>query len=259
MLFLWPSDPNTFKSLAAAGYPDRVKTAIGAGVELGKYLKEILKCNPDLQVQFVGYSLGCRVVLSAVGYLSEEPQTVPVVRVLLMGAAVPEGDCTEPGPWPSKVSALFGAAQDQAAHDQNLIENSDVILHSSNDDVLGRKFEFGERWARRRGLQSRGGKAVGLTGGPSPCRWTGMADPCKLKHDGYLTDDAALRHVAAMTGTLRDRRLSQRLAGERSFDEQNLDQRRLASRLSATTGRWPTAPGTGGQCREADGFSLEQE
>jgi hypothetical protein len=229
MLFLWPSDPNTFKSLAPVGYPNRVKTAIGAGVELGKYLTKISECNEDLQVQFIGYSLGCRVVLSAVEHLSEQSQTVPVVRVLLMGAAVPEGDCTEPGPWPSKVGALFGAAQGQAAHDQNLGENSDVVLHSSNDDVLGRKFELGERWARRRGLESRGGKAVGLTGGPSPCRWTGVADPCELKHDGYLTDDAALRHVAAMVGTLRDRRFSDRRGGERSLDEQHPDQRQLLS------------------------------
>ena len=108
MLFFWPSDPDVFKLLAPVLYASRVEIAISAGVEFAKYLKMIAGRNPDLRVQFVGYSLGCRVVLSAVQQLAEHPQQVPVVRVLLMGAAVPQGDCTAPGQWPDKVSTLFG-------------------------------------------------------------------------------------------------------------------------------------------------------
>ena len=125
VLFFWPGDSHSIKALSALQYPWRVQTAISAGVELGKYLRGIARRNPGLQVQFVGHSLGCRVVLSAIHQLSEDPQAVPVARVLLMGAAVPEGDCCAPGLWREKVSDLFGAASGWKA-----VNNSDVILYS---------------------------------------------------------------------------------------------------------------------------------
>lgn len=224
MVFFWPSDSNIFKPLAAALYPSRVRTAISAGVELGKYLTDIADRNPDMRVQFVGHSLGCRVVLSAVKQLSQE-QKVPVVRVLLMGAAVPESDCAQPGPWPEKVSDLFGAAQGQ-----EVSRNSDVILYSRDDEILGKTFRTGELLVRPHGPKLSGSReAVGLKGGP-PDRWTENVELCGLKHGDYVRKRRALRHVAALVGPLVVRQMEERPEGERSLGEQQLDQRRLASR-----------------------------
>jgi hypothetical protein len=225
MLFFWPSYAKSFMVFSPVLYPRVVPVAISAGVELGKYLTDIAERNSRLRVQFVGYSLGCRVVLSAVKQLSEE-RKVRVVRVLLMGAAVPEGDCTSDGQWPDKVSDLFGAAQGQ-----EVSRNSDVILHSRDDQVLGKTFRFGERRARKRGLESTGSlEAVGLKGGPrtSPARWTQKVELC-IKHEAYLRDKHALQHVAALFGTLLDRQLEELPECKRFLDEQQPDQRQLAS------------------------------
>lgn len=226
MLFFWPSYSKSFMVFSPVLYPRVVPIAISAGVELGKYLTDIAERNPGLQLQFVGYSLGCRVVLSAVKQLSEE-RKVPVVRVLLMGAAVPEGDCTADGRWPDKVSDLFGVAQGQ-----EVSRNSDVILHSGDDEVLGKTFRVGERWARKRGLESTGSvEAVGLKGGPrtSPARWTQKVELRSIKHEAYLRDERALQHVAALFGTLLARQLAELSEGKRFLDAQQPDERRLAS------------------------------
>jgi len=195
MLFFWPSDTDIIKIFSAADYPRRVETAISAGAELGEYLKKIAELNPHLRVQLVGHSLGCRVVLSAVQQLAEEPSKVPVVRVLLMGAAVPEGDCTASGPWPKKASELFNVSPGpwpkkvselfNVWPDREAARNSDVILYSRDDEILGWKFRLGEHEARRRGLRSSDSKAVGLLGGPGPKRWTEEVDSCGLKHSDY--------------------------------------------------------------------------
>ncbi len=228
MVFIWPSD--SIISVFGAQYPWRVETAISAGVKLAEYLQKIAgKRNPELQVQFVGHSLGCRVVLSAVKELAKDDQNVPVVRLLLMGAAVPVGDCAEEGRWPDKVSDLFGAAQGS-----EVSENSDVILYSRNDRVLSVLFPLGERLARRRDPESSGSfEAVGLKGGPGRPRWTKEIDSCGIKHTDYLSDRSALRYVAELLGRLIDRQLAERPECKRSLGERQPDQRRLASRITS--------------------------
>ena len=225
VLFFWPGDSHSIKALSATQYPDRVPTAISAGVELGRYLRHIADKNPGLEVQFVGHSLGCRVVLSAINQLSENPQTVPVARMLLMGAAVPKGDCTTPGQWRERVSDLF-----DATFGWRVVKNSDVVLHSRDDEILGGVlFRYGEYLARQQGLVSFGPhEAVGLKGGPRD-RWTGEADSCGLKHDQYPRHPLALRHVAALFGPLVDRQFAERPTGERFPGEQQPDERRLES------------------------------
>lgn len=226
ILFSWPGDSNIGKAFSPLQYPWRVRPAIRAGVELAEYLKKIAEDgNPGLHVQFVGHSLGCRVVLSAIQQLSRKPQTVPVVRVLLMGAAVPEGDCAPRGPWPKKVSDLFSTVWNY-----EVSTSSDVILHSVNDQILGRKFLAAELVARRLGVESVGShKAVGRTGGPSRDRWTGEPASCGLRHSDYLSDEDALRQVADLFGTLGYRPLPGRPEDRRFLEEEQLDQRQLAS------------------------------
>ncbi len=67
------------------------------------------------------------------------------------------------------------------------------------------------------------------TGGPYPDRWTGVVDPCGLRHSEYLTDPRALMHVADLFGTLAYRRLSGRPEDERLLDQQQMGSRQLAS------------------------------
>lgn len=225
MLLFWPSVLDIRKILSLLEeYTLRVETAIGAGVLLSEYIKELSEDNPNLRVQLVGHSLGCRVILSAVQQLSEQPQKVAVARQLLIGAAVPEGDCTEQGPWPKKVSDLF------RIKGRRLSKNSDVILYSQDDEILGWKFQAAEAGARRRGLESFGSrKAVGLTGGPSPNRWTEVVHFPRMGHSDYLTEPDALQYVAGMVGRLVDRPVSKRPEDKRLLDEKKLGQRRLAS------------------------------
>ena len=226
MVFMWPSD-SIIRDFGAH-YPGRVETAISAGVELAKYLQRISgKRNPELKVQFVGHSLGCRVVLSAVEQLAKSPQEVPVVGLLLMGAAVPVADCANEGRWPDKVSKLF-----REAHGQKVSENSDVVLYSGNDRVLGMLFPVGERLARRQHPESSGSfEAVGLNGGPGQIRWTEKIDSCGIKHTRYMSNPTALRYVAALLGQLIDRQLAERPECQRSLGERQPDQRHLPSRL----------------------------
>jgi hypothetical protein len=226
ILFSWPGDSAGGKILSGLQYAGKIRPAIKSGVELAKYLKKIAPLNENLHVQFVGHSLGCRVVLSAVEQLAARPQEVPVVRVLLMGAAVPEGDCTGHGPWPTKAGDLFSAAQSY-----EVASSSDVIMHSDTDQVLGRKFIAGELLAQRfLKVKSYGSpRAVGRTGGPSTDRWTGVVRSSRLGHSQYLTDPTALAHVANLFGTLAYRPLPGSPAGTRPLDEQRMGSRQLAS------------------------------
>ena len=157
---------------------------------------------------------------------AENPQTVPVARMLLMGAAVPKGDCTTPGNDGRKRSAISS----NATLGWRVVKNSDVVLHSRDDEILGGVFSATESiWRDEQGLVSFGPhEAVGLKGGPRD-RWTGEADSCGLKHDQYPRHPLALRHVAALFGPLVDRQFAERPTGERFPGEQQPDERRLES------------------------------
>jgi pimeloyl-ACP methyl ester carboxylesterase len=226
VLFFWPGDTGSLKALSALSYPSRVPVAIAAGVELGRYIKGIRRLNPGLRVQFVGHSLGCRVVLSAVEELAKQPHVVPVLRILLMAAAVPEGDCGESGRWHASIAETFAGALGP-----DVAESSEVVLYSKKDEILGGIFDLGERKARRDGLRSvEPYEAVGLTGGPLD-RWDGGAGAkeCHLKHNGYTTSKVALRHVAALFGPLTDRPMAESPLGSRLTAEVYQEERDLES------------------------------
>lgn len=228
-LFFWPGDSGEIRPLSGARYPSRVRVAIAAGVELGRYLRKIAPWNRGLQVQFVGHSLGCRVVLSAVHQLAESPRTVPVVATLLMGAAVPEGDCGPAGPWSTGTAAAFGVAATGSGS-----STGDVVLFSSDDTVLNREYRIGEWLARRSGVASvRPFRAVGLTGQPRE-RWSGQAQSCGLQHDDYPRHEKSLRYVAAMFGPLIEQVPAEQLPGASQLAEMWPGERRHESRRLAT-------------------------
>lgn len=210
LLYFWPGDAHRLKAVSSAAYPWRVRSAIDAGVELAEYLTRIAKLNdPKLTVRFVGHSLGCRVVVSALQALAELG-AVPVEKVLLMGAAVPEGDCDKGGPYQRAVATA-----------------GEVVLHSASDTLLRHVFPVGERVAQRLAHVPHVGSltAVGLFGGPSG-RWPAERDSCGLEHDEYWKQPVALGHVATMFGSLLERRLHVHTTPERRLDRRELDERR---------------------------------
>lgn len=226
VLFFWPGDKGSLKALSALSYPSRVPVAIAAGVELGKYIKEISGLNPGLRVQFVGHSLGCRVVLSAVEELAKQPHAVPVLRILLMAAAVPEGDCGGSGRWHASIAETFAGALGP-----DVAESSEVVLYSKEDEILGAIFDVGEGTARLQGLRSVAPyEAVGSTGGPLG-RWDGGAGAkeCHLKHNQYTTNKVALRHVAALFGPLIDRPMAESQLGSHLTSEVHPEEQHLES------------------------------
>lgn len=192
ILYFWPGDLLRYKRLSTLGYPKAVRTARQSGEELARYLTQLMPANPGLRVQFVGHSLGCRVVLSAVEHLRKHGPEV--VDVLLLGAAVPEGECADGGPYGSAAAS-----------------NGIVVLHSRSDSILRRVFPWGERAARRLGFTEPfpPHKAVGLTGKPVD-RWAGEPKPRVLEHDKYLEDRPVLARVAKLFGQSSDHQVSER-------------------------------------------------
>ena len=173
----------------------------------------------------MGHSPGCRAGLNAVNRLAEDPQTVLVTRIFLMGAALPKGDCKAPGSWPNRVRSLF-----DALHGGGIAESRDMVLHSRVEDRVLKKWSpSGERLARLLGLKPIGPyTAVGLTGGLGD-RWSGEADSRGLDQDAYPSDPLALWHSTAFFGPLVDQRVMERYEGDRPLDEQFPDERRPES------------------------------
>jgi hypothetical protein len=230
VLFTWPGDTDTLRPIASLRYAAKVPVAIAAGIKLGEYLRGLAVGNPELKVQFVGHSLGCRVVLSAVSVLAKDPDAVPVTRTLLMGAAVPEGDCLGPlGQWHQRLSDAFCCALD-ADPAASRLALKETVLYSPDDGILGRVFDFGELRARRRGVKSQKPyRAVGLVGGPAG-RWVEVKR-CNVKHDKYPESTESLRYVAELFGPLKERSLKETRTGERAQSERIEDGRWPESRL----------------------------
>lgn len=132
--FFWPGDADMglLDKLDFMAYPQAVHVAPGAGQRLAAFLATL----PNLlTLDFVGHSLGCRVVLECIQQMSLGAH--PRVRqVVLMAAAVPL----------SMVSA-GGALAPACA-----VAQSVLVLHSSADDVLHYTFAPGETEAGGEGL-----------------------------------------------------------------------------------------------------------
>jgi hypothetical protein len=125
--FFWPGDADWAWLLDKADfliYPAAVRKAPGAGERLAMCLAEM----PNLvTVDFVGHSLGCRVVLECIRALLGGRHPV-IRRVVLMAAAVPDFMVVPP----HELARAAGAAE------------SVVVLHSTSDTVLHFAFAPGQ-------------------------------------------------------------------------------------------------------------------
>jgi hypothetical protein len=127
--FFWPGDADWAWLLDKADfliYPAAVKKAPDAGERLAACLAAL----PNLLwIDFVGHSLGCRVVLECIRALVEMPRPTPVIRrVVLMAAAVPDFMVVPP----HRLAKAVAAAE------------SLVVLHSTSDTVLHFAFPPGQ-------------------------------------------------------------------------------------------------------------------
>ena len=147
----WPGDADWwsfFDKVDFLIYPAAVHTAVKAAQELADLLWQM----PNLErVDFIGHSLGCRVVLETLPLLRS--RTLPMIgRVLLMAAAVPS-EMLEYG------GKFHGLLMELAAEGTTI-----RVLHSKQDTVLHYAFPPGQSLAGGKEASSR---ALGRFG-PSP-------------------------------------------------------------------------------------------
>src|SRR5687767_48640 len=129
----WPGDADWsfFDKLDFLIYPKAVHTAVHAAAELDRLLAKM----PNLErVDFIGHSLGCRVILETLVLLRR--RTLPMIgRVLLMAAAVPAEMLERGGRFFNLMMELW-------------VEGIEVrVLHSTADKTLHFAFPPGQSLA----------------------------------------------------------------------------------------------------------------
>jgi pimeloyl-ACP methyl ester carboxylesterase len=155
----WPGDADWWSFLDKVDfliYPSSVHTSVNAGRELADLLWQM----PNLErVDFIGHSLGCRVILETLVLLRR--RTLPMIgRVVLMAAAVP-----------SEMLELRGRFYDlllELAAERIPIR----VLNSKQDPVLHYAFPPGQSLA---GASEASDRALGRYG-PTP-RMPGLEPP----------------------------------------------------------------------------------
>lgn len=182
----WPGDHPAGKPISVPTFSLRVGPAETTGLRVASMLAQ----SRARSVLFVGHSLGCRVVLSAMAALRAQDSGVQVGAAYLMAAAVPESDC-----W------------DAAAYARSkLTRASQIVRSSKKDTVLERVFRLGMFLSRgfAPGFGQNGGRAVGRACGPSG-RWVGgwWANSTELGHENYWPSRDMARQFAIVTGNAR--------------------------------------------------------
>jgi hypothetical protein len=217
MLYYWPGD-HRWDLWSKARYFRIVDVAVRAGRLLADNLSLIGTPESPLSVEFVGHSLGCRVVLSALEALKGRSE-VNVHRAFLMAAAVPEGLCQE--------DMIYGSQQ---------VAGLGKVIFSHEDRVLRRGFRLGQ-WAARHLVKipdtNPGVKraAVGLSGGPSE-RWDGEDDSCDLGHGQYWMDRVNVEKLVPLFKEPSERMTRlHRAAPSRSTPENTVKERRTRGRV----------------------------
>jgi pimeloyl-ACP methyl ester carboxylesterase len=212
LLFYWPGD-RRLKIWSAVNYFRTVKDAVEAGRLLADYLANLRSSRSPLRVQFVGHSLGCRLVLSAVEKLKSS-STVKIDRVVLMAAAVPEGLCG-----PSKIYSPDGVTWPE------------TVMFSSEDRVLRKFFRPGQ-WAARHLVDlpdvdpGVGRNAVGFGGGP-PRRWLAEKESCGLDHGDYWVNQENVEKLVPLFTKSAPRRPKIRRPSVRFVPENQVKERRI--------------------------------
>jgi pimeloyl-ACP methyl ester carboxylesterase len=127
--------------------------AVGFARRTGPELRDLILKLPNLlEVEFIGHSLGCRLILEALESFREHNDRPAIRRVCLMAAAVPM-EMLEPG----------GRYHDLLADLSNR-GTKVLVLHSRQDTVLQYAFSLGQASA---GPGERSTRALGREG-PNP-------------------------------------------------------------------------------------------
>lgn len=203
----WPGDADwagPLDWLDALVYP----LALGTAVDAARVLAETLQQMPTLErVDFIGHSLGCRVVLETIAKLLDAGGP-PIGRVCLMAAAVPCEAVESGGAFYETMQSLEGAGI--RIH----------LLHSKRDTVLRFAFPAGQAAGGEPSL-----RALGLVGPPAtmPGRGTTVsnAEVLAAGHADYWghRDNDAVTQAAQEAGTFlrigeNPRALAPRAVGE---------------------------------------------
>lgn len=182
VLLYWPGDVAKSQIVSAPFYPLLIKAANAAADELASYLKQ-LPSGPSgqrMRLQFIGHSLGCRVVLETLKKLNDRKRYNFVIEdVLLMAAAVPTGYCAGKN---APYKAWPGI-------------RTEMALHSSRDSILKLFFVPGQALALD--MPKVGLSAVGSTGGPFG-RWRPACRDTGLRHGQYWTSVVSVARIAEL-------------------------------------------------------------
>jgi len=143
----WPGDADwgVVDVLDFLVYP----LAVTSAKEAGKKLAEYLQSRPNLlRIDFIGHSLGCRLILELIEHLRKKAPHM-IGKVCLMAAAVPIKKVEDGGDLEMTLAATKEA----------------LILHSKHDKVL--KFAFRISQTMAKGKEGFFPKALGAVG-PTP-------------------------------------------------------------------------------------------
>jgi pimeloyl-ACP methyl ester carboxylesterase len=145
--FFWPGD-YSLKIISVLSYPNQIGPAIQSANRLSNYLWNLRGArNGPMELNLVGHSLGCRVVLELLArWGGGMPPNIRLGAVALMAAAVVVKHVDSGG-------SLRAAA---------ILSNNTLVLHSEGDAVLHWAFPFGETLAGEGFFPT----AVGRLGGP---------------------------------------------------------------------------------------------
>lgn len=124
----WPGDadwPGPVDKVDFLVYPVAIKKSIATAAVLGDYL---LQRSDVRNLFFVGHSMGCRVILEAIKYMTGKPGEKKVQKVCLMAAAVP----------------TYMVCKGGELYDALLKPEHVRILYSPDDPVLAVAFPLGE-------------------------------------------------------------------------------------------------------------------
>jgi hypothetical protein len=167
---LWPGD----HFLGAASYPFEGRDADDTAFELARFIEDTLA--PQTPISFAAHSLGSRVVLGAMGRLSEE---YPVEQVCVMAAAVDDFSLADADVYRTAVEKSERVA----------------VLSSENDEVLRFAYPAGDLlqsflffWREQSGLALgyRGPRRAGDAPVPSNVLHEPIPDDREADHGDYL-------------------------------------------------------------------------
>jgi hypothetical protein len=195
--YYWPCE-SKFQPASKFLYFRQVPRAVACGDALANLVLARALTEPPLIVQFIGHSLGCRLILQAVKKIGDSLEVLrkngaspklTLKTALLMAAAVPEGLC--------EASRLYAVR----------FASDETVLYSRSDSILRKWFTKGQFLARLFGEPDPGvhHQAVGYTGQPAG-RWDDK-DSMDIDHSCYWTDDRCVHRMASLLTTRKSRHI----------------------------------------------------